>query len=41
MPATISEEAKDFLVLMLQYNPDKRISAKVGAWFYNTEPKDM
>jgi len=29
MPESISAEAKDFLTLMLQYNPDKRISAKV------------
>jgi hypothetical protein len=33
MPESISGEAKDFLTLMLQYNPDKRISAKVTSSF--------
>jgi serine/threonine protein kinase len=38
MPESISGEAKDFLTLMLQYNPDKRISAKVTSSLFSRVP---
>jgi hypothetical protein len=38
MPESISGEAKDFLTLMLQYNPDKRISAKVTSSVFSRVP---